>query len=172
MLFKFNFAAHPQYPGILYFGACYWSWSTSKKATVGADAMGISISVPEGTLREEDSTDLLIHPCFSGPFELPAGYEPASPAYLVQPSRAATIHKDVTVRMHHYADLQTEEDCEEMVFVSASSTPLDTQSGPVYRFKEVSGAKCVFRPKDPVGEITLRHFCFIKICRKRQGNKN
>ena len=131
--------------------------------------MGISISVPEGTLREEDSTDLLIHPCFSGPFELPAGYEPASPAYLVQPSRAATIHKDVTVRMHHYADLQTEEDCEEMVFVSASPTPLDTQSGPVYRFKEVTGARCVFRPKDLVGEITLRHFCLLGIGRQSQG---
>ena len=131
--------------------------------------MGITISVPEGTLREEDSTDLLIHPCVSGPFELPAGYEPASPAYLVQPSRAATIHKDVTVRMHHYAGLQTEEDCEEMVFVSASPTPLDTQSGPVYRFKEVTGARCVFRLKDPVGEITLRHFCFIRVCRRRPG---
>ena len=128
--------------------------------------MGITISVPEGTLREEDSTDLLIHPCISGPFELPAGYEPASPAYLVQLSRAVTMHKDVTVRMHHYADLQTEEDCEEMVFVSASHTPVDTQSGPVYRFKEVTGAWCIFRPRDPVGEITVQHFCCFGICRR------
>ena len=163
------FTGDPKYPRIQFFGARCWSWITSERATVGSDAMGISISVTEGTLREEDSTNLLIHPCFSGPFELPAGYEPASPTYLVQPSRAATIQKDVTVRMHHYADLQTEEDCEEMVLVSANHTPLDTQSGPVYRFKEVSWARCVFKPKNPVGEITLRHFCFIRACRRRPG---
>lgn len=58
------------------------------------ESAGVSVSIPEGALKEEDSTDLLIHPCFSGPFELPAGYESASPAYLIQPSRRVEGYHD------------------------------------------------------------------------------
>lgn len=67
--------------------------------------------------------------------------------------------------MHHYAHLQSEEDCNEMAFVSASITPEGGLSGPVYKFTEMVGA-AIFNPKNPVGEIALRHFSFIKIIRR------
>ena len=157
------FAADPIFPGIAFFKSEVRNRITSSGATV--ESTGLSVSIPAGTLREEDSTDLLIRPCFSGPFELPAEYVSASPAYLIQLSGRVTIQKDVTIRMHHYANLKTEEDCEDMVFLSASSIPQKDMSTMVYRFKRITGARILFRPGIPVGDITLRHFCLLKVAR-------
>ena len=132
--------------------------------------VGISVVIPENSLSiEEESLDLSIHPCFSGPFELPEGYESASPTYLITHSRRVTFSKDVTVRMHHSACLKIEEDCEDMVFLSASSTPVYRESDPpVYIFKKIQGVKGIFRPGDQVGEISLRHFCLLKIGKRKR----
>ena len=118
---------------------------------------GISVFIPENSLNIEE--EVFIHPCFSGPFELPNGYKSASPTYLITHSRRMTFLKDVTVRMHHYACLKSEEDREDMVFLSASSTPVYRESDPpVYIFRTIQGAKGIFKPGDQVGEISLRHF--------------
>ena len=76
-----------------------------------------------------------------------------------------TLQKDVTVKMHHYAHLQTEEDCEEMMFVSAGSIPENGVSGQIYRFANITGA-AVFKPNNPVGKVTVRHFSIFKIVRQ------
>ena len=138
--------------------------------------MGISISVPEGSLScSEEPLELHIRPCFHGPFRLPKEYESASPAYLISLSRKITSQKDVTLRIHHHASLESEEDCEEMTFLSASSTPeyieLHQDEGvvhPVYTFKKIHRANAIFKPGDQVGEISLRHFCIIKACKRKR----
>ena len=132
--------------------------------------VGISVFIPENSLSiEEEFLDLSIHPCFSGPFELPDGYESASPTYLITHSKRVTFSKDVTVRMHHYACLKSEEDCKDMVFLSASSTPVYRESSAaVYVFRKIQGAMGIFKPGDQVGEISLRHFCFIKIGKRKR----
>ena len=137
--------------------------------------VGISVFIPENSLSiEEEFLDLSIHPCFSGPFELPDGYKSASPTYLITHSRRVTFSKDATVRMHHYACLKSEEDCEDMVFLSASSTPVYRESGPpIYVFRMIQGAKGIFKPGNQVGKISLRHFCLLKIGkRKREEDEN
>ena len=135
--------------------------------------MGISISVPQNSLSsEEESSEMQIRPCFTGPFELPEDYEPASPAYLVHHNKTC-FQKDITIKMHHYANLECEEDCEDMAFLSASSTPEYRESNPVYTFKETRGTKGVFKPGDQVGEISLRHFCLMRAGkRKRKTRKS
>ena len=122
--------------------------------------MGIDITIPENSLKEP--LDFSIHPCFSGPFELPHGYQSASPAYLIKHSKKDFL-KEVTVKIQHYACLQSEEDCKDMVFLSASSIPQYRESSPVYVFKEMQGEKGRFKPGDQVGEVSLRHFCILKI---------
>ena len=129
--------------------------------------LGISISVPEGSLSSaEESLDLHVHACFHGPFRLPKGYKSASPAYLITHSRKADFQKDITIRIHHHARLAGEEDCAKMRFLSASSTPEYKESKPglhpVYTFRKVRGAKIRFASGDQVGEISLRHFCLLK----------
>ena len=138
-------------------------------ASIQLSDIGISIHVPEEALSPaEGNVDLLIRPCFSGPIELPAGYEPASPTYLIKPSRKVEFQKDVTLKIHHYANLQSEEDCAEMAFLSASTAPQQRKSGLVYIFREIKESKGVFSPTNSIGEVSLRHFCHIKIGRKRK----
>ena len=126
--------------------------------------LGISISVPEGSLTSaEESLDLHVRACFYGPFRLPKRYRSASPAYLITHSRKADFQRDITIRIHHHACLESEEDCTNMSFLSASSTPeYGESSSPVYTFKKVHGSKTKFTPGEQVGEISLRHFSFIK----------
>ena len=135
--------------------------------------MGISISVPENSLSHtDDDVNLHIQSCFSGPFELPSTYDSASPAFLIHLSRRVDFQKDVTVKIRHHVSLQSEEDCEDMVFLSASSTPENRESQPVYTFKTICGTKTVFRPGRQMGKIALRHFCLIKAGkRKRSSSK-
>ena len=142
---------------------------TSAEITIGhLEEMGISISIPENSLGlHVEFVNMYIRPCFSGPFELPDQYESASPAYLIH-SDEKEFQKNVTIRMHHYASLQSEEDCEDMAFLSASPTPEYRGSHPVYIFKKIRRVKGIFRPGDQVGEISLRHFCYAQIGIKRE----
>ena len=158
-----------KYPGVVFF------WKTIRRTIDSSGAVidnlkdaGIYISIPRGSLSpNEEPFDLVIHPCFIGPFELPDDYKSASPTFLIHPSRRVDFQKDITVKIHHHANLRSEEDCEDMVFLSASSTPEYRESHPVYTFKKICGAKTMFRPGDQVGEIALRHFCGLKAGKKR-----
>ena len=171
---------NPNYPEIVFYKTPTSKCITSSGATIDRlQDMGISISVPEGSLcPTEEPLDLLIHPCFRGPFRLPKKYRSASPAYLIHHSKKTNFHKDITVRIHHYACLESEEDCEEMTFLSASSTPEYIESHqdkgvvhPVYTFKKIRGANAKFRPGDQVGEISLSHFCILKIVRRKRSRE-
>ena len=133
----------------------------------------LSIPSPEKSILSSSSKEPLaiyIRTCFSGPFELPEDYESASPAYLIRCSRKVEFQKTttVTVKIHHYACLESEEDCDDMVFLSASSTPEIDMSGPKYRFRKIEDARVSFRPGHQVGEITLKHFYLIRVARRRR----
>ena len=135
--------------------------------------MGISMLVPEGSISSIDEhIDLHIQPCFSGPFQLPPEYEPASPAYLIHPSRKTNFLKDVTVRIQHYVQLETEQDCEDMAFFSASYKPEYTEEKkPVYIFNKIlCGANTHFRKGEQVSEIALRHFCLLQNGKRKRSN--
>ena len=176
----FHAEIDPDYPGVVFHKAPISRHVTSSEATIDRlQDMGISISVPEGSLSpSEEPLDLHIHPCFRGPFRLPKTYKSASPAYLIRHRKKTNFQKNITVRIHHYACLGSEEDCEEMTFLSASSTPEYIESHqdervvhPVYTFKKIRGANSKFRPGDQVGEISLRHFCILKIVRRKRSRE-
>ena len=175
----FHAEIDPDYPGIVFHKTPISKRVTSFGATINQlHDMGISISVPEGSLSpSEEPLDLHIRPCFCGSFVFPDNYRSASPAYLIRHSKKTNFHKDITVRIHHYACLGSEEDCEEMTFLSASSTPEYIESHqdgvvhPVYTFKKIRGSKAKFRPGDQVGEISLRHFCLTKVVRRKRSKK-
>ena len=168
------------FPEIVFYKTPISIHITSSEATINRlQDLGISISVPEGSLGpSEEPVDLHIHPCFCGPFRLSQQYESASPAYLIHPSKKTTFQKDITIRIHHYASIGSEEDCEEMAFFSASPTPeyIESHQGkgvvhPVYTFKEIRGANTKFRPGDPVGEISLSHFCIVNTGKHKRSEE-
>ena len=158
------------YPGVTFYSAPIIEQLTSSEVTIGdVTDMGISVFVPQNSINlGRESSFMLIHPCFTGPFELPDNCTPASPTYLIC-YNMKDFQKDVTIKMHHYASLQNEGDCEDMVFFIASSTPEYKESRPVYTFKEIQGAKGIFKPGDHVGEISLRKFCFLRVGKRTRG---
>ena len=163
------FSADRSFPGIIFWGPPIEKCITPQGATIQSPDTGISLSIPEQALSStKEDVDLLIHPCFNGPFELPAGYESASPAYLIQPSRRVTFQKDTTLSIHHYTSLRSEEECEEMVFLSASPAPQYRHSKPVYIFKEIIQSKGTFTPNSHIGKVALKSFCIIGAARKRE----
>ena len=167
--FIFNTAElDSRYPEVVFYNAPVTGRLSSEVTIGGVADIGISISVTQDSIHPEGLSDIIvIRPCFTGPFELPENYEPASPSYLIRHDMK-DFQKDITIRMHHYASLQSEGDCEDMVFLTASSTPEYRESRPVYTFKEIQGAKGIFKPGDQVGEISHRHFCFLRAAKRKR----
>lgn len=142
---------------------------TSSEATIDhLNDLGISVLLPENSVySERESSAIEIRPCFAGPFQLPDDFEPASPTFFVHHDNIC-FRKAITIRMCHYAKLVSEEDCADMAFFTASSTPKYLESKPVYTFKQMSDDCTVFMPGDLTGEIVLRHFCFGAIAKKKR----
>ena len=139
------------------------------KREVSLKGTGIELLIPDDDSKFKESLIVTVRTCLSGPFELPEDYEPASPAYSIQPSRRVKFQKAVTVKIHHYASLESEEDCDDMVFLSARFTPKYRESRPVFVFKEIKGAKGVFKTANHVGEIKLSHFCLIRAAKRKRS---
>ena len=152
------------YPGILCSEGVKKESITSHEKTVNLEEVGISLTFPENSLpSNEPPVEVTIQPCFSGSFIIPDGIESTSPAYVIKPNRKVKFEKDIVLKIRHNANLQTEEDCENMVFLSSSSTPEYRESSPVYVFKEITDTKGLFRPgqERPLGEIQLNHIFSI-----------
>ena len=132
--------------------------------------MGISVLIPKDSVSPDESLDIVIQPSFSGSFEMPEDTEPASPAYLIEISKETELRKAIIVRMQHYANLKSDNDCKDMVFLRANSDPEYRGSNPVYVFKEVEGIEVKYSVDDAgyqVGEIALKQFSWWRIGKKK-----
>ena len=134
----------------------------------------MDLSIKRNSFHHEDnSTELLIQSSFSGPFEMPEGVESVSPAYLIQTKHKVEFKKDVDLKLHHNAHLKTEEDCKDMVFLKAKSTPAyrGQECTPFYQFEEIDdGSSAEFSSRWKFGKIKLsRLFSWFKIGRKQRN---
>ena len=163
----------PKLPGVLLSELPRREIVTSKGTEIDLkNEIGVSISIPEDSTRKEQSLDLATG--FSGVYEMPNGVQSVSPAYLIKTTEEVTFRKDVDVTLQHNANLETMEDCKEMIFLGANLTPTqrDSDSNPVYKFEEIKGSPVEFSPGKMHGGITLsRLFSLFKIGRK-QGDKS
>ena len=140
-----------------------------KKEVDHINDMGLSIIIPEDSVPLDESVDLIFQPIFSGSFEIPEGWEPASPLYLIETSKEIALRKNITVKMQHYANLQAENDCRDMTFLRACSKPVYRGSDPVYVFDDVEESIGEFSPDGShTGEIAISEFSFWGIfCKKK-----
>lgn len=132
------------------------------------EELGMCLSIPENSISENESLELFVLPAFSGPFAGPEGLEPVSPAYLIKSDKEMQFTKDVTVQIQHNASLITEQDCEDLVCMRASSIPLHRGPlfGPLYIFHEVNRSKVKFSLDDgPFGELKTNQFSLFMIWR-------
>ena len=129
----------------------------------------MEFDIPPGAVPEGSQLDLRVWPCSSGPFQLPDDYELASPLFLISPS--LDFSREITLKMGHFSKLETEEDREGMVFLSAHSTPHRVVEGarePVYHYQCRVFEGGVFRPHQQYGTVLLKHFCFGGIARRKR----
>ncbi|CAI8041713.1 hypothetical protein GBAR_LOCUS23152, partial [Geodia barretti] len=160
-----------KHPGIQFFGGPWKQSVTSAGAHITwREEIGVEFDIPPGAVPEGRELDLSVWPCFNGPFLLPDGYELASPVFLIPPT--FEFSREITVTLWHFSNLETVEDSERMVFLSAPSTPHTKQAGkkPVYQFRVLG--KGVFEPRRNYGQISLTHFCFGGIGRKHKKHSS
>lgn len=127
--------------------------------------IGVVIDIPPGAVSEQAIIDVSVRPCLSGPFEIPNGIDLASPLHLIGPAFKFT--QEIKLSLQHFIDLKTPEDCNEMTFLSASSTPSYTGSAPTYLLRELKFQKGIFSVGSQVATIFLKHFCIMGVGRKR-----
>ena len=137
------------------------------------EEIGIEFTIPPGAVPQGKELDLSVWPCTAGPFQLPEGYELASPVYLISPSFEFSC--PITVTMYHYCVVETEEDSESMAFLSSHTTPHRGEGHtphrgedhtPHYQFRVLG--KGSFKPSETYGCISLKHICNAAIGMRRK----
>jgi len=98
------------------------------------------------------------------PHNVMSGIDLASPLHLVGPALKFT--REIKLSLRHFVNLETPEDCKEMTFLSAPSTPSYNGSEPTYLLMEIKIQKGIFTVGNQVATIFLKHFCFMGIGRK------
>lgn len=160
------------YPGIVFYENPRLETLTAKETIIDhEEELGISISIPENSIGHEEIVEVVIQPSFSGAFAAPMSMEPVSPAYFIRARNDAKLEKDVTVRIQHYASIETEKDFKDLVFMRANSAssywgPL---FGSIYIFHEVDGKNVKFSLENgQFGEVKTNHFSAFMIWRRKK----
>ena len=128
--------------------------------------IGVEFDIPPGAVPEDKELDLSVWPCIKGPFQLPNGYELASPVFLISPS--FQFSSSITLTMGHFSNLATEEDCQRMVFLSAPTTSFVRKTDNSHWFRFRIFRKGIFPPHHEYGQVSLTHFCLLASGRKRK----
>ena len=161
-----QFKHHKLRGGICFFGDPWQETVTSAGKEISWGDIGIKINIPPGAVPEGRPITVTVRPCLSGPFELPKDYELASPVYAISPG--LEFNKDVKLFVTHFADLQSEDDCKNMTFLTTESSSLQGDSHPYRLLVQKNG---VFQRGSQEGEISLRHFCMKAAGIKRKPDE-
>ena len=163
-----KFAHHQfdkRFPGICFLNDLQQVSVTSEGQSISWEDIGINFSIPPGAVPEGKSLGLTVRPCLCGPYVLPEGYELASPVFMISP--AFNFKKDIKLSIRHYVDFDGEdEEDDDVVFISARSTPVYTSSQPMYKFR-ILRKDTVFERGKQEGSVFLQHFCDLAIARRR-----
>ena len=162
-----RFNHHTSSGGICFLGDPWRETVTSAGKEICWTDIGIKINIPPGAIPEGKPITVAVRPCLSGPFELPENYKLASPVYAISPG--LEFSKDVKLFMAHFADLQNEDDCKNMTFLTTESSSLPGDSPPYKLLVQKNG---VFQIGSREGEISLRHFSKKAIGRKCKQDGN
>ena len=136
------------------------------------DEIGVTITIPRNSSDKDEQVNLATG--FSGSCEIPEGMESASPAYLIKTTNEVEFNEPVDVTLQHTSNLQTAEDCKEMVILEASCITHE-DSNSILSFEKIdnSSGAVSFSPGERHGRLRLKKlFSWFKIGRKQNGNKS
>lgn len=119
---------------------------------------GITLSIPPGAVPPSGDIDISLQACLDGPFCLPEDLEFMSPVYLIEPHYS--FHKNVTLSIKMFLNVQTQKDSENTVFVTS---PAKKQESCSLIFRKYGSPR--FSEGSRYGEIELPNFCFCALAR-------
>ncbi len=113
----------PQFPGILFLGTPWKETVTSEGQEISWDSIGVAFNILPGAVPEDKEVQLTVRPCLSGPFQPPDQYRLTSPSYLISHSCDFIPAIEISMKLYHFVDLRSDDDCKRMTFYSAPSSP-------------------------------------------------
>ena len=104
---------------------------------------------------------------------MPEGVESVSPAYLIKTTNEVEFNEPVDLILQHISNLQTAEDCKEMMFLKAritSTAHKDSDSRLKFENIDNASAAVKFSPGERYGRLKLKKlFSWFKIGRKQKS---
>lgn len=122
--------------------------------------IGVTISIPAGSVPEGTQLKINIHPVVCGDIEMPDNCIPHSPLYIMSPIQ---MQKEIDITIEHDCNIESEEDRDNMVFLGLESLP---QSGSTCRLREINDAVSNFKIGDQKGKIFLKDLQSLRIGRR------
>lgn len=107
--------------------------------------------------------EVSVQPCLRGPFKIPEGYDKASPVYMIEGS----VKRTATIRINHHANIESEEDRRNMVFLRSDNISQGEKSKLSFHFNIVQGGDASFEIGKDVGEITVEELTPMCVATKR-----
>ena len=154
-----------KYPGICFLGNPLKYEVGSEGANISPPDLGISLKVPPDAVLPEDTVNVTIRPCLSGPFNYPDGSDPFSAIYLI--AADSRFKKKVELRLEHYGQLRTDEQTCQMTFLSAQRYPDVMHEKDGYTFEVLKRGK--FMTGQNCGTIALKHFCLTGVASEEKA---
>ena len=151
------------FPGVVFSKFCAEKEVDCNGGTITGE--GIELIVPRNAIKSGDSVKIELQGCLGGPFKFPKDIMPVSPIYRIAPP--FVFHQEVTLKMEHFAVLESPDECEEMVFISSPTKPRmrKHKETPYWKFKVFGQLECA--PRSRHGVVQLTHFCFGGLGRRR-----
>ena len=158
---------NPDFPGIVFSKKCVEKRVDHRGATVVGE--GIKLRVPENAVQSGDSVNIELQSCIEGPFVLPHDTVLVSPVYRIAPS--FVFHEKVMLTIEHFAVLESDEDCDEVVFITSPKKPkIREKTDKVdWKFEVYAKSECAVRSQH--GDVCLKHFCLGALGRRLRRGK-
>lgn len=122
--------------------------------------IGLSISLPAGSISEGDKQQLNVYPVLSRRIEMPENSVSHSPLYIMTPLE---MQRDVKITIEHSCCIETEEDHDTMMFLGVES---GTEQDGTFKLTEIPDAVSTFRIGDRKCDIVMRKLQSLRVGRK------
>ncbi len=138
----------------------------------GADIIGegIRVIIPPKAIHLGNEVSVTVQACLDGPFEFPSDYEPISPVYLLHPP--CVFQTEVELKIKVFADI---EDNDDIIFLTSQDKPTIQKKQNIWIFMEeaedVSANVQPFCGGCREVSVSVRHFCFGLLARRRRKSK-
>ena len=160
------FSFSPEYPGVTFFLNPRKESVTSEGTSILLADIGLEIDIPSGAVPKGEELQLSVWPTMTGPYSLPEDCSLASPVYLINP--VFEFLCDITLKIHHFCCLETEQQCEDMFFISSPLIPSVVKNNIQYKFKALSNGS--FEPFKNYGSVSLKHFCYLGLGKRKRSS--